>query len=488
MEKIYQKLSELHIRYSFYVLFIFLLFALNFSFLVYILIIARYDLPFADDYVFFARLNRFGFLGSIQNWYLTWQGRVMPYFLINSFLLVFGKTGSLFAYIFFISALGVLSIYRVSKHIIARFNLDAGLSGWQVFNFSFLIFNVWLISNFEPSTFFWLNVSCMYFGGIIMLLIGIGSVINNKSSLSSYIITAVGFLYAGSSSEHIGVFVVFSTMILVMMLKYPSRLFNLNSDRLITKKLSIALIFAIIGFILMIAAPGNAIRMAYFANHHSDFIFIALRSKESLAMILLTLMTDKWHYFLILFFPMILAGSLTRNKVIKFDYRISLRIILFATALLFFLYFAMMPMAYAQGGMGPLRALTYIPFLFCISIASLGFIIGNLTMFPRSLALSLSLISMFGYSLVIFYSYTNNVKPTIIYAKSEMRRIHQLMELQKEKNNNFILLDSLISNRNNVFIYSELAKDSTDNNNYWINQGLCDYLNLDFKIGVKSKQ
>jgi hypothetical protein len=184
---------------------------------------------------------------------------------------------------------------------------------------------------------------------------------------------------------------------------------------------------------------------------------------------------------------MILAGSLTRDKVMKFDYRIAVRIILFSAGLLLFLYIAMIPMAYAQGGMGPLRALTYIPFLFCIITASLGFIIGNLTLFPRSMALSLALISMFGYLLVIYHSYSKNIKPTIIYAKSEMRRINQLKELQKEKNHSFIMLDSLESNAFNVFIYSELAKDSTDKNNYWINEGLCDYLNLNFQIGVKTK-
>jgi Family of unknown function (DUF6056) len=229
----------------------------NIVFLIYYLIIGYYNQPALDDYCVIGAQNYWGFNSPISYWYRFWNGRFLPLYLCNIFLTLFTKTNTTIWFTVFLMIGFNFSIYRILSILSKKYLKQTVVEPLILLNISAFIFHVFIYNNFKFNTFFWLNASTMYFGGIMFLLIGIGEVISDKKRWYSYPLVIFSFLYAGCSTEnHALVMAVFLFGLIAVKLFFKQKVnFNLNL------KYYIGSVSLLISFLLLVSAPGSQHRI-----------------------------------------------------------------------------------------------------------------------------------------------------------------------------------------------------------------------------------
>ena len=148
-----------------------------------------------------------------------------------------------------------------------------------LFNFSALIFNMHVISNFDFSTLYWLNASAMYFGGITFALLGLSAMLSNSKKIRSYIIIIISFIYAGSSSENFSIIFLLLLFFLIIYHIMNSQI-KLNAKVFLDKEI-VAFFTCLLAFFIMFFAPGNKIRQTFFPTPSmTNTIIISIISLE----------------------------------------------------------------------------------------------------------------------------------------------------------------------------------------------------------------
>lgn len=248
---------KIFIKNNFFILIFSLLTIVVLFRLIFTLIIFHFNIPQFDDFCFMAKMNNYGILGSINWWYLNWQGRFLPQLFTNLILLHYEKYNSFFLYGVIIILLFSFSLYRIFYFLFIRFKITFNkVDNFIVFIFSILFFFLFLDFHIDTSTFYWINVSSMYFVGMAFLLLGTSELLNPSKSFFSFTILSFSFFYVGCSSEHVALLVIF----LLFMLFFLNRFFIQNFFSL--NKHIFAFLFCLLSFFIMYFAPGNSIRFS----------------------------------------------------------------------------------------------------------------------------------------------------------------------------------------------------------------------------------
>jgi hypothetical protein len=353
--------------------------------------------------------------------------------------------------------------------------MDISNNKFLLFNFGTLIFNVHVLSNFEFSTLYWLNVSAMYFGGIAFALLGLSEILSTSKNIYSYFLLVIGFVYAGSSAEN---FSVICLLLLFLLITY--RIFNSQlklSKKIFLDKEIIAFFTCLLAFLIMFFAPGNKIRRSFFsAPSIADTITISIKS---LRFLLFNLMYKKSLILLVLTFPFIYLGTLCRNKYSTKHLKIFRWLVLGSALFVGFLWLTLLPNSYAVSwGVEPRRSLTHVSFYIICFLSFFYFLIGYRTLFNSSLSLMLSILSCF---VIIFFSskgYILNFTETIKYVRSQDEMIEHLSKLNNLGNKDILYLDRIYESEEVVFIVNDISFDH-------INKCISDGFNLGYTIKLK---
>lgn len=444
----------------------------NLLFIGYILIIGYYNPIRVDDFCFLQIVKEYDVFSSLQYWYNNWQGRFMPQLFNNVIVLLYDNIGSTLPLTLFHLFLFTFSILRIKNAIEISKNRRLPYEKIFFLNITFLLFAQVFISLFEPSTFFWVNVSTMYFGGMCFFLFGLSTIIKKSENWFSYFLICFSFLYVGSSSEHIGI--IASTILLVILVVTIVRngiVTTLENAR--NRKLLLATITCLIAFLIMFLAPGNNIRRSFFPEINF-FESIPISVKSFIRLIFL--IEAKLYYFLFLSLLFVWLGTFYRKKIQEIRFIIYLLISI--TLLIIFLFIMMIPTAYAISGLGPLRSLTYISFVLCFFSIITAFSFGYYTSISKRIAFLLASIGVSFFLFTTVKKIYYELPDTISYAKAERNRIDFLI-LQKEGYvNNILSLDPIQVGKNNILWYFPLSSDPEN----WQNGCLCEALDLSFKI------
>jgi hypothetical protein len=326
----------------------------NVLFLAYVFTVGYHNRLAWDDYAFMGHLRDHGFLSPFTFWYTHWQGRFGPQFFINLVLSIYKVIPSLLFYTVIITSLFIYSIYEILKSYFP-------VSKWLLLNYSILLFSALFLTTFELNTFFLLNVSAMYFGGVLFALIGIVFLIKKDQSLYHYIAVAFCFLYAGSSAEHTGLLASFIVGLLILYNLYQSS-FNYRAflSLVSNRKMLVAFFFCFAALVIMILAPGNKIRMTAF-QQVTDPMEILVISYNSTVQILYHIFY-RLPYTISFAIPFILFGLYLRDKVQIV--RISIIYVVLASAVVQWLliFISNLPVTYAMGTVGPMRSYVFISF------------------------------------------------------------------------------------------------------------------------------
>ena len=454
-----------------------LIICINIIYIGYLLIIGYYNPLLVDDFAFMAKLQEYGLFGSIDYWYNNWQGRFAPQFLINLIIIEYKWLGTTLPYILFVIALYIYSLPKIFKHITqynGRLICAAAAS---------LLFNFFVLTNFEVSTLFWTNVSAMYVAGIGFALFGTAQILSENNNMINYFLIGLCFAYAGSSAEHFGAICTFILLLYVIkyILKFKNDLWHQIKSNGRTAKVLFAFAICLISFVIMLLAPGTEIRRSHFTKATPfDTIFIALESLN----FLFYHIKGKIVYYLIFGMPFIYIGTKLRTKSSIDENKTLLGICLSLPIFIFFLYFCLVPTAYAISAPGPLRSMTHLAFYIAVYVAACFFLIGYKIEFPRKLALFLTVLSC----LMIVKVYANKIyttlPDTIHYAKDHRERIKKLKKINEDHGApNIVTLQPLEDYENNILWHSEISTDTS----HWHNKAIKRALNLKFGIKLSEK-
>jgi hypothetical protein len=389
------------------------LFILNIIYVLFLLIVAYYNRYALDDYCFLGNLNQYGFWGSIDKIYHSWQGRIFPYITINLVLDSQSYT-SLFLYLAMVIAgyiLGFIFFRRIAQ------KLSISIGRFKIVVFSFFTFNLFTIALLDFSTIYWLNVSAMYIVGLLTLLWAVAILIGNKISITDYCVLAILLAYTGTSSENLSVICILFIGI-AGAIKYVS-------DRNVSFPLLYSFSVLVVSFTVMYLAPGNDIRRSQFPEPTLlSTIVISLKSFVQLNYYV----GEKLSYLTWMSLPFIYFGSLSSFQT-ETNSRKLITIFTFSLIGFFILeYITVLPTAYATSKFGPLRAYNYISLLIVILIICLFVWMGAGNKKYADFFLYLSFLSLFIFSFHLYKLYAKNIPDTIRYVKSEEIKIKYMKD------------------------------------------------------------
>jgi hypothetical protein len=408
----------------------------NIFFLTYIFILGFYNRLAWDDYIFLAHMKKYGFLGGIPPWYMTWQGRFCPHLFINMVLVIYSYIPNMIVYPILISTLFIVSIFKILKNYFE-------LNYYYLINYSVLLFSGLILTSLQFNTFFWPSASAMYFGGVLFCLIGIASVVNNKSTNYSYIFIPFSFLFLGCSSEPVGFLaclVLGGTVLFILYnSKFDVKQFFRNS---INVKLFIALLFCSIGFLIMMLSPGNKARMSNYEQLTDVFSILKITFYSTVY--LFGHAFFKLPYFICLMLPFLLLGvKLQKNILLK---RFSVYKIVLCFVILFLAVFiANAPVVYATGTHGPLRSYVYFSFIILTAFFLFFLYLGYHYFDNEKILKFRAMLSILFLFALVFYSFSKELPLVKKYNQSDKDRVALLMDLKKKHHSGVVVVAPLYS-------------------------------------------
>lgn len=217
------------------------------SILIFILILLLNFLTVktADDYGYANAANIIDVFMKEFNQYMTWNGRSIAHIIDRTFLMlpkfIFNIANSL-VFVYFIRL-----IYR---------NIKGNAEKDNIVIFSLVFMSIFLFVPFFGQTILWETGSCNYLW-MMTIILQFLLFFRNNSNINPILLFLLGIL-AGWSNENTGGACI---MIAVMLTIY-----HYISNKKINKSLILGIAGACIGFLILVLAPGNAIRAAEYAN------------------------------------------------------------------------------------------------------------------------------------------------------------------------------------------------------------------------------
>ena len=428
--------------------FVFVLMLANIAGLVYILSLGYLSLPAQDDYAFLTYIHRYGFNSSFLYWYSHWQGRFTAHYLINAQLVLWEHHFPMLCFYVFILSVAVYGTYNLIKNALAYFEISTVENKWVLSNAACFITILSVYSNFEFNTFYWLNVSAMYVGGVVFFILGVSEMIDRTKKLSSYLIVAFSFLYLGASSENFAFVGIALTCLILFGMFWLNRGISFNSflRMPVTQKTGLAIIVSGVAFLIMVTAPGNAIRM-----HTINLLYVGYKTVPVPLSNLPVEVFSNYKILLVMVLsrlPLILSAlpvfalSVTMAKPLgnkAWLKQIVIVILLFTASL----YFFIIPTVYATADLGPSRSLTYLIFFLVILIFYIAFIVGNVYSSYRKSLTILAICSLLIWIGVFIHDTLVQFPQMQKYNTSERSRFKYLGSLKDQNISGVIVLDSL---------------------------------------------
>jgi hypothetical protein len=435
----------------------------------------------ADDYSILLTEKKYGYFGSIINYYTNWSGRYFAYSHCLIYIGLLGDSIRSYYWIFplMIQLLFIVSLWFLIKTLFLKFSLSNRLFIYAIFIASYF----WQFPSFSEA-YVWLSASYSYQLGLNLTIIFLSILFRKKDNYNKIEKLQLFFLtFAIIGCSEINI--LFLNFIIVCYILY----IYIN-DKTVNRLLSFLLIFSFLCSLLSILAPGNKVRgefliesaksinAEYNENLYFSFknAFITIK-KEILTFLLKTPL---------LLFSALFIIVLSSSKI-KFEIKTNLRnILLFAFIILSFYFFLHIPSIYKQGVFGvpvPKRILNSTNFIFLIGWFSTIFLLynylNNLNIFSLTPKLSYFLaILITSYCLIqllnpneIQDSWRDLLSGKAKIYKNDLRNRALFFEKNKKKEINVPPLHSIP--------YSIYYEDVRGNASYWVNQVNALYYEVD---------
>ena len=460
---------------------------LNILFLGYFVILSFYNRLSQDDYLFLKSVETNGILNFIKDAYLFQSGRFIAY-LYNAFLYsIIEQTSSIYFIPILIWLFCFFTLYYTLS-LVVTINDKLFMT-----NLSALVLNIFIITNFEFTAYFWICANFNYVLPVLGLLFIVLIIKNKISNYQFFLLFFISIILSGSSEVFVPLFLLFLTLFFYFNFRIHSKIFLIDIN---SKKIIISFLILLIGLIVIVIAPGNYNRATevIFQRPDSIFEFIIITLKSFL--MFFYLLSFKFPYYIILTLISFYVGYQNRDKfTFQFNYT---RFLSFSWVSYFlFILFSVMPAAFLMSGFGFHRIYTTTLFFSIIFFLVQSFILGlkinkniNLKLFQHFISINLLI-----FTIAMFVNLYLDVPTAKAYSQSDKARTNLLLKFKKENHKELVELETLhkpytinlkyiILRKKQPMLYYE-NEISTDTTGY-VNSCLRSFYELDFPIKLKS--
>jgi hypothetical protein len=337
----------------------YLLAACNLAFISYLLLIGFYNHYALDDYCFISSYKKNGFHSPVTYWFSAWSARTMPLYMLNLYY-VLAKWGSLLPYTMILLGVYIFAVYRLVNQLFINIS-----KAWAL-QLSVLLVGFYVFNNFKFSTFYWLNVSLMYFGGILAFLLLMVQVFSAKNTFWVYLGIVFFAVFAGTSVEHqvlifVGILFLLVLMQLIGLVQLPSK-----------PKLYLATFIMVLGLFYMFLSPSHRARLLVMQSQGRTAVLsagqIPIVSVQKMGLLLVEIAGLYLPFMLPV--AVVLAYCLPNFKPNQTITNLLAKVKFWQISLLVFgiIYVSILPGIYVFGGIGPQRILTLMNMLIIIYV------------------------------------------------------------------------------------------------------------------------
>lgn len=418
-----------------------------FAFFVLILLLNFNTGLLVDDFVYTRVYSTSKEVANIKdiidsqiNHYFLWGGRNVLHFLVQLFLLI-GKP-----------VFNVLnSIVYILLVLLICFNSNCKDKQMLIYLFLFANLLIWFFVPSYGQDILWLTGSCNYLWGIVFVL---GMLYLYRSHLEHQIgdsiVRCIGiFIFgvlSGWTNEN-------TSAAMIVMLSLFILYYKFNKIKIPVWSI-MGLIGSIVGFIIMIVAPGNYIRKQHFVDDRPFLEIFISRFKD------ITKMGIRYLLPMAIIFIVLMCMNLYFELYRKINFAVSI------------IYFI--------GGLAAMYAMVMSPYfperawfgIIVLFILSLGSLYANLNRDNRLVAMLtvsflILLIPLFVYSYIGAYSDISRTNKLLL------EREEYILE-QKAQGNMDVYVDQIFSGSK----YNACLNDVQQDTHYWINEAVSNYYGI----------
>lgn len=422
----------------------------------------------ADDLYYLANYPKVGVWGCMEYLYLTFSGRWSAYLFTGAVVSISHLKWTLFIFHLF-TLVSLITILSLILHQILNIRLKFKLKKHEILLYTIItVMGLFFTSYSIGETWFWVVQVCTYLWCIIMSMVLIYTFLNKKTLRTNYFLITIAALFIGGSSESyalINLFLLGGYLFFANIRFQKLPFLYLHTSKNLNIKLSIAIIFLLIGFVITMTAPGNGVR--YDALPHPSkamLVWIQMKSFIKIAFIRIPL---NLPMLLLFCTPWLILGNRLQNKaaVISFAQLIKSALpFIFTFLVLIFIF--LVPTSFIMAELGPDRALSFISFFITLSLSAGLFWVGRRLYIGdktiKMLKIEISVVMI----ILLTYHSINQQKITSTYAQSYDERNSYLETAKQKTNNSRIIVDSL---KPSGMLYSA---EITSNPNHFSNQFL----------------
>lgn len=464
------------------------LIVVNTLFAIYYLALAYFNRMSQDDWLFHHVINEIGACGFLHDVYMHQSGRLIGYAMhcVNY---------SLFSVNVLPHVMPIISYLLASCTIYLTLRLLQSRDKWLNVSLSFFMTNLFIIANFEFSSFYWCCASLGIFNtSLWVYLFVLLARYRNKVVDNVQIILLL--FYKMTSSE---VFTPLFAGLLFLLLAYQcirAKSFALAWQSKQNRWILASIIVLLIGTIIILVAPGNYERAAEEMYVHSVSLLGFVKCWMTNILLYFYLLSFKGIYFVATFVAFVVVGLNHPSPIAK-DSQVGMKQLFIIVAILYFAFItlATAPMAYLMSGLGFQRY--YIPCIFVAFalVAIIGWHWGESmqnSSHRRMEYIHMGLCALL--SAIVVVRIVHDVPRAHNYARAFDKRLEiiltekangrtELLELERLPHPRTITLKSIIlTNSDPVFYYADAL--TTDPDSYE-STCLATYFSLPFKIALK---
>ncbi|GEM_PF-5561305 len=341
---------------------------------IYLSYLSAYNVLSLDDYGFVADLGTKSIWKYVADLYMNWQGRFSAFF-VSGLLTKFAIYTNFYSIFFIVNLVfGYLSLYIWINYLVPN------ISAFRKITFSVLFTNIGLMSLLEFSTLYWICCFSYIFCIWAVILLSYLLFANKNNNVYTWTFIVILSIYLSGIAETFTPLVILLYVIVFIWRWYKCRSLKIMLNNKKNLRLMICLIIIFVGFLFMLFAPGNEVRLNG-VNHDRIFSFSELIYKEIFAsFIFIWRLSSKSAYFIILFPISLYIGYIMKRngQTILSHYKITWKFyVIIAVCLLAFIMIAIAPCVAVMNWYAPLRSFSYMSFIIVAVFLFVGIIIGN---------------------------------------------------------------------------------------------------------------
>ena len=341
---------------------------------IYLLMLAWYNTLSLDDYGFVADIEQQGHWDYMKDMYLNWQGRFSAFFVSSYLIPIFGRMSNMLPYTLFQIAVGTCVTFLLLKWIVKSKDLSL------IWIIALLVNNVAVQAVLESSTYYWLCCEGYFLVPYAtMLLVGLLFFCESRNWIR-WVGVVLCSLYISGSAENYTPLVIMVLGLYFLWRFFIKKQYRIWKDERILM-LFVSLAIMSVGFLFMLFAPGNKVRMgggseaSGFMQHLAIAPFVLTSIKATAILLLRLLSRSLWYLAL---FPVFvwLGQDLTKKGVMFPEFKFK-NFLISLVALGLFLFISVAACVYGMGWYAPPRANSYLTFVMMACVAYWGIGIGE---------------------------------------------------------------------------------------------------------------